>query len=121
MNQQDFWDAAYLRALSALMADAANDGETADRMASLAADMADKSLVARQQSIAARSPEPEPAKPAGVKRGASTRQPCPGGGEKRSPDAGYLKCNGCGRVVGTSRGRGGWYAAEHKLPAEVGT
>ena len=54
------------------------------------------------------------------KRGASTRQPCPGGGEKRRADAGYAKCNGCGRVVGTSRGRGGWYAAEHFLPAEVG-
>lgn len=115
MSEQDFCDAVYLRALSVYMADTTR---TASAMVGLAANMAEESLMVRRERIAARSPKPEPAK---VKRGASTRQPCPGGGEKRSPDAGYLKCNGCGRVVGTSRGRGGWYAAEHKLPAEAGT
>lgn len=117
MSEQKLWDKAYIESIAVqIVTNRAPD----EAMTNRAKWLADESVKRRRESIAARSPEPEPIRPAKVKRGASTRQPCPGGGEKRSKDAGYLKCNGCGRVVGTSKGRGGWYAAEHKLPAEVG-
>jgi hypothetical protein len=114
MSEQKLWDKVYFKGIAAQL----DRKEPLDHTSAQFA--ADDAIKRRRESIATRSPEPVPAKPAKVKRGASARLPCPGGGEKRSKDAGYLKCNGCGRVVGTARGRGGWYAAEHKLPLEVG-
>lgn len=112
-GEQKLWDKVYFKAIAAQL----DRKEPLDH--TLAQFAADDAIKRRRESIAARSPEAEPTKPAKVKRTASKRLPCPGGGARRLAP-GYDKCGECGRVVGSARGRQGWYVAEHRLPAEVG-
>lgn len=112
-GEQKLWDKVYFKAIAAQL----DRKEPLDHTSAQFA--ADDAIKRRRESVAARSPKPEPAKPAKVKRAPTLlHSRCQGSGSPL-PERGDVPCPKCKRIVGAQRGRGSWYLASHKMPAEV--